>query len=231
MHHVMGYSLDEWLAIVTIISLAGSGLIWLLNFAIKNGTEKLSNSVKTLISQIDNLSHSINSIESSARRTENRVDQLEDKFEEHIGEAKVRNTLIKNLEQEVFKRKIITDIGNWLVQSGALVTIAVFAWKYLKPVMVEKQKHAKTVQERELLGLVNSLADNAVNSLVNVQGVTGHDKFKQATTIVGSTLADKGFDVQRETVEHAVQAAYEKSDLTPTVDPNAKPQTGVVVHD
>lgn len=127
--------------------------------------------------------------------------------------------------------KIITDIGNWLIQSGALVTIAIFAWKYLKPVMVEKQKHAKTVQERELLGLVNSLADNAVNSLVNVQGVTGHDKFKQATTIVGSTLADKGFDVQRETVEHAVQAAYEKSDLTPTVNPNAKPQTGVVVHD
>lgn len=127
--------------------------------------------------------------------------------------------------------KIITDIGNWLVQSGALVTLAIFAWKYLKPVMVEKQKHAKTVQERELLGLVNSLADNAVNSLVNVQGVTGHDKFKQATTIVGSTLADKGFDVQRETVEHAVQAAYEKSDLTPTVDPNEKPQTGVVVHD
>ena len=127
--------------------------------------------------------------------------------------------------------KIITDIGNWLIQSGALVTLAIFAWKYLKPVMVEKQKHAKTVQERELLGLVNSLADNAVNSLVNVQGVTGHDKFKQATTIVGSTLADKGFEVQRETVEHAVQAAYEKSDLTPTVDPNAKPQTGVVVHD
>lgn len=105
MHHVMGYSLDEWLAIVTIISLAGSGLIWLLNFAIKNGTEKLSNSVRTLISQIDNLSHSINSIESSARRTENRIDQLEDKFEEHIGEAKVRNTRIKNLEQEVFNRK------------------------------------------------------------------------------------------------------------------------------
>lgn len=127
--------------------------------------------------------------------------------------------------------KIITDIGNWLIQSGALVTIAVFAWKYLKPVMVEKQKHAKTVQEKELLGLINSLADNAVNALVGAQGVTGSDKFKQATTIVGSTLADKGFDVQRETVEHAVQAAYEKSDLTPTVDPNAKPQTGVVVHD
>lgn len=127
--------------------------------------------------------------------------------------------------------KLITDIGNWLVQSGALVTLAVFAWKYLKPVMVEKQKHAKTVQEKELLGLVNSLADNAVNSLVSAQGVTGHDKFKRATQIVGGTLAAKGFDVHQETVEHAVQAAYEKSDLTPTVDPNKEPQTGVVVHD
>jgi len=54
---------------------------------------------------------------------------------------------------------------------------------------------------------------------------------KEATKIVGGTLAEKGFDVQRQTIEHAVQAAYEKSDLTPTVDPNREPQTGVVVHD
>lgn len=126
--------------------------------------------------------------------------------------------------------KLVTDIGNWLVQSGALVTIAVFAWKYLKPVMVEKQKHAKTVQEKELLGLVNSLADNAVNSLISNTAITGHDKFNVATKMVGTTLADKGFNVQRQTIEHAVQAAYEKSDLTPTVDPTAQPQTGVVVH-
>lgn len=105
MHHIMGYSLDEWLAIVTIISIAGGGLIWLLNFAIKNGTEKLSDSVKTLINQMDNLSHSISLIGSSARRTEDRVDRLEDKFEEHIGEAKVMNNRIKNLEHEVFDRK------------------------------------------------------------------------------------------------------------------------------
>lgn len=105
MHHYMGYSLDEWLAIVTIISIAGGVLIWLLNVAIKNGTEKLSDSVKTLINQMDNLSHSISLIGSSARRTEDRVDRLEDKFEEHIGEAKVRNTRIKNLEHELFDRK------------------------------------------------------------------------------------------------------------------------------
>lgn len=126
--------------------------------------------------------------------------------------------------------KLINDVAYWLISSGALSALFIFAWKYLKPVMVEKQKHAKTVQEKELLGLVNSLADNAVSSLVSAQGVTGPDKFKEATKIVGGTLSDKGFDVHQETVEHAVQAAYEKSDLTPTVDPNKEPQTGVVVH-
>lgn len=105
MHHVMGYSLDEWMAIVTIFSIAGGIFIWLLNVAIKNGTENLSNSVKRLINQIHALSHTINAIQSSADRTAERVDKLEDLFEEHIGEAKVRNTRIKNLEQEVFKKK------------------------------------------------------------------------------------------------------------------------------
>lgn len=126
--------------------------------------------------------------------------------------------------------KTINDIVYWLISSGALSAFFVFLWKYLKPVMVEKQKHAKTVQERELIGLVNQLADNAVNSLVSNDAITGHDKFMAATKMVGTTLADKGFDVQRQTVEHAVQAAYEKSDLTPTVDPDKEPQTGVVVH-
>lgn len=128
--------------------------------------------------------------------------------------------------------KTINDIVYWLISSGALSALFIFAWKYLKPIMLEKQKHAKTVQEKELLGLVNSLADNAVSSLVSYEGVTGHDKFKRATSLVGGTLAAKGFNVKQETVEQAVQSAYEKSDLTPTVDPSQKPQTGVVVsHD
>lgn len=105
MHHVLGYSLDEWMAIITIISIVGGVLIWLLNVAIKNGTEKLSNSVRRLINQIDNLSHTINSIETTASRTAERVDKLEDRFEEHIGEAKVRNQKIKSLEHEVFDDK------------------------------------------------------------------------------------------------------------------------------
>lgn len=128
--------------------------------------------------------------------------------------------------------KTINDFFSWGINSGFFVAIVWFAWAYVKPIMLEKQKHAKTVQERELLALINQLADNAVNSLVSNHEVTGSDKFKQATTMVGGVLADKGFDVKRETVEQAVQSAYEKSDLTPTVDPSQKPQTGVVVsHD
>lgn len=126
--------------------------------------------------------------------------------------------------------KMITDIGNWLIQSGALVTVFIFAWKYIKPVMEAKKLHAKTLQERELIGLVEALADNAVNSLVSNDALTGHDKFKVATTAVNSTLADKGFNVSQAAVEHAVQSAYEKSDLTPTVNPDDKPTTGVVIN-
>ena len=128
--------------------------------------------------------------------------------------------------------KLITDLGNWLISSGTAAVLFIFAWKYLKPVLEAKKLHAKTLQEKELLDVLEKLADNAVTSLVSNNEVTGSDKFKQATTMVGGALADKGFDVKRETVEQAVQSAYEKSDLTPTVDPSQKPQTGVVVsHD
>lgn len=125
--------------------------------------------------------------------------------------------------------KIFTDIVNWLISSGTIVTVIIFTWRYLKPVLEAKKKQVKTAQERELLGLVERLADNAVTSLVGNTALTGQDKFKVATTAVGSTLANKGFNVSDETIDHAVQAAYEKSDLTPTVNPDEQPQTGVVV--
>lgn len=125
--------------------------------------------------------------------------------------------------------KIFTDIVNWLISSGTIVTVTVFAWRYLKPVLEAKKKQAKTAQERELLGLVESLAENVVTSLVGNTALTGQDKFKVATTAVGSALTNKGFDVSEETINHAVQAAYEKSYLTPTVNPDNQPKTGVVV--
>ena len=125
--------------------------------------------------------------------------------------------------------KLITDIGNWLISSGALTVLFIFAWKYLKPVMEVKKLHAKTGQEKELFSLVESLADNAVDSLVSNSAISGHDKFKIATSFVANSLADKGFKVEDTVVNHAVQAAYEKSDLTPNVDPTNEPQTGVVI--
>lgn len=112
--------------------------------------------------------------------------------------------------------KLITDLGNWLISSGTAAVLFIFAWKYLKPVLEAKKLHAKTLQEKELLDVLEKLADNAVTSLVSNQALTGHDKFKAATQTVGSTLAEKGFNVSQSTVEHAVQTAYEKSDLTPT---------------
>ena len=112
--------------------------------------------------------------------------------------------------------KLITDLGNWLISSGTAAVLFIFAWKYLKPVLEAKKLHAKTLQEKELLDVLEKLADNAVTSLVSNQALTGHDKFKAATQTVGSTLAEKGFNVSQSTVEHAVQTAYEKSNLTPT---------------
>ena len=105
MHHVFGYSLAEWVEILTIISIVGGVLLWFLNLAIMIGTDKLSESLQKLISQIESLSQTMHKIQSSASRTEDRVDSLEDKFEQHIGEAKVRNTRITNLEIEVFRNK------------------------------------------------------------------------------------------------------------------------------
>ena len=50
MHHVMGYSWDEIMAMVTIFSTVGGGLIWPSHLAIKSGTEGLSQ----LINRVDN---------------------------------------------------------------------------------------------------------------------------------------------------------------------------------
>lgn len=103
MHNIMGYSWDEIMAMVTIFSTVGGGLIWLLHLAIKSGTEGLSNKLTQLINRVDNLNHTMGAIENTANRAVRRVDSLEDRFEEHKGEAKVRNQRITALEKEVFR--------------------------------------------------------------------------------------------------------------------------------
>lgn len=123
--------------------------------------------------------------------------------------------------------KLITDLGNWFISSGTAAVLFIFAWKYLKPVLEAKKLHAKTLQEKVLLDVLDKLAGNAVTSLESNRALTGHDKFKVATQTVGSTLAEKGFNVNQSTVEHAVQTAYEKSNLTPT-NTQAQIKTGVI---
>ena len=126
--------------------------------------------------------------------------------------------------------KIVNEIWNYLISTGYSGAIIAFAWMYIRPVLQEKQKHAKTLQERERLAFLNQLADMAVSSLVSDKA-TGHEKFSRATKIVNSTLDANGITVPDPMVSHAVQAAYEKSNLTLNKAnvKNEEPQMGLVV--
>ena len=114
--------------------------------------------------------------------------------------------------------KLITDFGNWLISSGALVTAFVFLWKYLKPVMEAKKTHAETEQSKAIWSLLETMADNAVVSMVN-QPMLGSQKFETAVHKVNQSMLNQGFDVSDIAIKTAVQAAYEKSDLTHAQDP------------
>lgn len=127
---------------------------------------------------------------------------------------------------------IMINVINWLVTSGWLAAFFVFLWKLIKPLLEDKRKYAKTAQDREKIEMVERLADMAVSSLAGNDDITGHDKFKAATSYVNGVLAQQGHLVSQETVNHAVQAAYEKSDLTPTsteAQPS-EPTTGTVIN-
>ncbi len=57
-----------------------------------------------LESSIDTLNSTLNNLVNDNRDLKIRLNHIEDRFEEHIGEAKVRNQKIKALEHEVFER-------------------------------------------------------------------------------------------------------------------------------
>ncbi len=125
----------------------------------------------------------------------------------------------------------INDFFSWGLSSGFFVALMWFLWGYVKPLLDAKVKHAKTMQEKELLGLIEDLADTAVTSLVGRTDITGHDKFKAATQEVQGALMAKDLSATENTIHSAVQAAYEKSPLTPSIEPNQdqQPQSGLVV--
>lgn len=119
--------------------------------------------------------------------------------------------------------KIAIEVWKYLLSTGMFGAVVTFAWIYIRPILEQKEQHAKTLQEKELVDVTVKLADQAVASLAGNSNLTGNEKFKTATGLVTNSLESKGFNVDDKFVKHAVQAAYEKSDLTPTVDPDKKP--------
>ena len=119
--------------------------------------------------------------------------------------------------------KTLNDIINWIIQSGLLVWLFYFGFSVGKPFIDSKIKHAKTAQEKELWTLVQQASMTEVNSLVG-KNIPGQEKFKQAVAGVYSYLEAKGLHIDGKQIQSAVQAAYELSALTPTVDPNKEEQ-------
>ncbi|WP_283581125.1 phage holin, LLH family [Limosilactobacillus reuteri] len=124
--------------------------------------------------------------------------------------------------------KIINDIVNWIIQSGLLVWLFYFGFTVGKPFIESKIKHAKTTQEQALWELALQLAMTAVNSRVG-KNISGQEKFAQAVAEVQSYLTAKGLHIDTKQIQAAVQSVYEMSMLTPTVNPNEKPDDKQVV--
>ena len=120
--------------------------------------------------------------------------------------------------------KIAIEVWKYLLSTGTFGAVVTFAWMYIRPMLEQKELHAKTLQEKEMVEVTVKLADQAVASLAGNSNLTGSQKFKTATGLVTNSLENEGFSVDDKFVKHAVQAAYEKSDLTPTVDPNEEEQ-------
>ena len=114
--------------------------------------------------------------------------------------------------------KTVNDIVECLIQSGALVALVLFAWKFVKPWLDAKASHANTEKAKVAWDLLEQVASISVTALVG-KNVAGKDKFNLAVKNVQQAMQSHGFAVGQAVVEDAVQYAYEHSPLTPTVVP------------
>lgn len=126
--------------------------------------------------------------------------------------------------------KEINDIVEWLIQSGALTALFLFAWKIVKPWLDAKASHANTEKAKVAWDLLEQVADISVTALVG-QDMTGKEKFNLAVKNVLQAMQSHGFAINQAAAENAVQYAYEHSPLTPTVVPgnDTQPAQGSVV--
>lgn len=109
--------------------------------------------------------------------------------------------------------KAINEIVEWLIQSGALTALFLFAWKIVKPWLDAKASHANTERTKVSWSLLEQIANISVTALVG-QNMTGKDKFDLAVKHVMQAMHSHGFEVSQAVVEDVVQSAYEKSPLT-----------------
>ena len=111
---------------------------------------------------------------------------------------------------------IINAIPTYVL-TAVVSAFLIMAIRYAHTFVHGKALHAKTAQSRELWSFMDQVASTAVASLVSADK-TGDQKFTAATSIVQDTLTKQGFTtVDVKAIEAAVQAAYEKSPLTPAV--------------
>ena len=110
--------------------------------------------------------------------------------------------------------KEINEIVEWLIQSGALTVLFLFAWKIVKPWLDAKASHASAEQSKAVWTLIDQVASTAVNSLVSSDKLTGEQKFNNAVQAVINALDRQGYAITEDTAKLAVQSAYEKSPLT-----------------
>ena len=111
---------------------------------------------------------------------------------------------------------IINAVPEYLV---TVVVSAVFVLllRVVHTFIHQQALHSKTKQSQALWSLMGQIADTAVASLVSADKA-GDQKFTAATAIVQDALTKQGFTtVDVKAIEAAVQAAYEKSPLTPAV--------------
>ena len=116
--------------------------------------------------------------------------------------------------------KTINDIADWLISSGSLTALFIFAWKYVKPWLDNKANHASADQSRVTWELLSTVANTAVTSLVGNNRLSGQEKFAEATHTVENFMVQEGINVSKRAIQSAVQASYETSPLTPTTQTN-----------
>ena len=90
-----GLTIEDWGSIVAILGGVGAAIGFII---------KITSIMNRLENSINTLNGTLHDIINDTRDIKLRVNHLEDRFEEHVGEAKVRNQKIKALEHEVFGR-------------------------------------------------------------------------------------------------------------------------------